>query len=97
MRAVHAFQVLKGTYPSDCEEDIYHCQQLAIANKIGSVEEVNEKVVKRVAQFSRRSISPMCALFGGLIGQEVIKSTGKYTPLQQWIHYDIFQTLPACE
>jgi len=82
MRAVHAFQVEKGTYPSDCEEDIAHCQKLAQGLKIGSVEEVNDKVVKRVAQFSRRSISPMCALFGGLIGQEIIKSTGKYTPLK---------------
>jgi len=97
MRAIHAFHSAKGVYPADAEEDIAECIKLAQGLKGEIVEEVNEKVVRRCARFSRRSISPLCALFGGLIGQEVIKSTGKYTPLKQWIHYDIFQTLPDDE
>lgn len=99
MRAVHAFHTKHGAYPSDTEEDIIECIALAKTHLIEGVEEadLNEKVVRRVARFSRRSLSPLCALFGGLIGQEVIKSTGKYTPLKQWIHYDIFQTLPEDE
>ena len=36
----------------------------------------------------------MASFFGGIVAQEIIKYTGKYSPLQQWFHYDIFQTLP---
>ncbi len=36
----------------------------------------------------------MASFFGGIVAQEIIKYTGKYSPLQQWFHYDNFQTLP---
>ena len=36
----------------------------------------------------------MAAFFGGVIAQEVVKFTGKYYPLKQWLYYDIFETLP---
>lgn len=39
----------------------------------------------------------MAAFFGGIVAQEVVKYTGKYTPLRQWLHYDIFETLPTGE
>lgn len=39
----------------------------------------------------------MCAFFGGVVAQEIVKFTGKYSPLKQWLHYDIFDTLPKGE
>jgi ubiquitin-activating enzyme E1 len=36
----------------------------------------------------------MAAFFGGIVAQEIVKFTGKYSPLKQWLHYDIFETLP---
>jgi ubiquitin-activating enzyme E1 len=36
----------------------------------------------------------MSAFFGGIVAQEIVKFTGKYSPLKQWLHYDIFETLP---
>jgi len=36
----------------------------------------------------------MSAFFGGIIAQEIVKYTGKYSPLKQWLHFDIFETLP---
>jgi ubiquitin-activating enzyme E1 len=39
----------------------------------------------------------MAAFFGGIIAQEIVKFTGKYSPLKQWLHYDIFETLPRVE
>ena len=39
----------------------------------------------------------MAAFFGGVIAQEIVKYTGKYSPLKQWLHYDIFETLPKGE
>jgi len=36
----------------------------------------------------------MSAFFGGIVAQEVVKFTGKYSPLKQWLHYDFFEALP---
>lgn len=49
------------------------------------------------AIFSQNQISPIAAMFGGIIAQEIVKYTGKYSPLKQWLHYDIFETLPQGE
>jgi hypothetical protein len=68
MRAVHAFQAKNGHYPQDTEEDMAACVELAKGLMGETVEEISEKVVRRTARFSRRSLSPLCALYGGLIG-----------------------------
>ena len=39
----------------------------------------------------------MAAFFGGVVAQEIVKHTGKYSPLKQWLHYDIFETLPRTD
>jgi len=39
----------------------------------------------------------MAAFFGGIVAQEIVKFTGKYSPLKQWLHYDIFNSLPTGE
>ena len=31
------------------------------------------------------------------MAQEIVKFTGKYTPLKQWLHYDTFETIPEGE
>lgn len=56
--------------------------------------DIEAMVLLNVARFASCSISPMSAFFGGVIAQEIVKFTGKYTPLQQFLHYDIFETLP---
>lgn len=41
------------------------------------------------------NINPVAAIFGGVVGQEVIKAcSGKYTPLQQWLHFESAHCLP---
>ncbi len=50
------------------------------------VEEVDEKVVKTIARFARTNISPVASFWGGVVAQEIIKITGKFTPLRQWLH-----------
>jgi ubiquitin-activating enzyme E1 len=59
-----------------------------------NLEEIDEKVVRNVAAFAPYQVSPLAAFFGGIIAQEIVKYTGKYSPLKQWLHYDIFETLP---
>ena len=53
----------------------------------------NEEVISNVAKFSKAQISPVCAFLGGVVAQEVIKFTGKYTPISQWLWFDFFETI----
>jgi ubiquitin-activating enzyme E1 len=37
----------------------------------------------------------MAAMFGGFVGQEVVKAvSGKFTPLNQWFYFDSVESLP---
>jgi ubiquitin-activating enzyme E1 len=99
--AIWDFQRTHGRVSTNNEEDIQTV--LATVKRINeenkssegiTVEEIDEKVVRNVATFAPSSISPMAAFFGGVVAQEIVKYTGKYSPLKQWLHYDIFETLP---
>ena len=61
------------------------------------LEEIDDKVIEKVASYAKCSLSPMAAFFGGIVAQEIVKFTGKYTPLKQWMHYDIFEAMPEGE
>ena len=62
-----------------------------------TVDEIDESVVRNTALYSKACISPMSAFFGGIVAQEIVKHTGKYSPLKQWLHYDTFESLPKGE
>jgi len=52
-------------------------------------------VLTTLAKTARGYVSPMCAMFGGVIGQEVVKAcTGKFHPLHQWFYFDSVESLP---
>jgi len=54
------------------------------------VEKVDEQLVQNVAFFAEAQISPVSSFWGGIITQEIVKLTGKYTPLRQWLHHEFF-------
>jgi ubiquitin-activating enzyme E1 len=60
-----------------------------------TVEEVDKEIVRNVAAYSRCSITSMAAFFGGIVAQEIVKFTGKYSPMRQMLHYDVFESLPV--
>ena len=101
-RAVLEFHSVAGRLPQTNDEDFN--EVFGIAKKINeqnkategmTLEEIEEKVVRNVASFALYQTSPLAAFFGGIVAQEVVKFTGKYSPLKQWLHYDIFDTLPS--
>ena len=52
-------------------------------------QEVHTTLLKRFALCARGVVSPMCALLGGVVGQEALKAcSGKFTPIQQWYYYN---------
>lgn len=44
---------------------------------------------------SSGELSPMAAMFGGFVGQEVVKAlSGKFSPLCQWFYFDSAESMP---
>ena len=58
------------------------------------VDKVDETVVTNIALYADTQISPCCSFWGGIITQEIVKVTGKYSPLRQWLHHDFLEILP---
>ena len=58
-----------------------------------NIQEFDEKVVLNTIRWSSANISPVCAFFGGIIAQQIIKATGKYIPIDQWLIYDFFEVV----
>jgi ubiquitin-activating enzyme E1 len=88
---------LPGNNDEDFQAVLANAKAINASNKDTEglfVDELEEKIVKNATLYSRACISPMAAFFGGVIAQEIVKYTGKYSPLKQWLHYDIFETLP---
>ena len=44
--------------------------------------EIEAEVFKKAIIYSDSSISPIAAFFGGIVAQEIVKFTGKYSPLK---------------
>ncbi|KAF0978382.1 hypothetical protein FDP41_002897 [Naegleria fowleri] len=59
---------------------------------------LNEKIVKLLAFTSRGNLNPMAAFLGGMVAQEVQKAcSGKFCPLNQFLHFDALECLPEDE
>ena len=50
-------------------------------------------LVINVSKWSKCEISPLCSFLGGIVSQEIIKTTGKYIPIDQWLWFDFFETI----
>ena len=92
-----------GKYPG--EGDVAQCLALAkgfMETNKGEDEgnlnlDIEDDCFKKAIVYADCSISPMAAFFGGIIAQEIVKFTGKYSPMKQWLHFDIYETLPREE
>lgn len=94
---IYSFVLEHKRYPG--EADVQACKDLA-TSKINDFKfqvEIEDEVFANAVRFSASSISPMSAFFGGIVAQEIVKLTGKYTPIRQWLHFDIYETLPKVE
>ena len=44
--------------------------------------DVEDDVFSKAVSYAGCSVSPMAAFFGGIVAQEIVKKTGKYSPLK---------------
>ncbi|WJX58306.1 E1 ubiquitin-activating protein [Trifolium repens] len=102
-----AFQALDkfiseiGRFPVAGSEDDAQ-KFISIANNIngnlgdGRLEDVNPKLLQQFAFGARAVLNPMAAMFGGIVGQEVVKAcSGKFHPLYQFFYFDSVESLPT--
>ncbi|XP_022732086.1 ubiquitin-activating enzyme E1 1-like isoform X2 [Durio zibethinus] len=102
-----AFQALDnfvsdmGRFPVAGSEEDAH-KLISIAGNIneslgdGRVEDINPKLLQHFAFGSRAVLNPMAAMFGGIVGQEVVKAcSGKFHPLFQFFYFDSVESLPT--
>ena len=53
---------------------------------------LNSDILKYVFSFTRGSLSPMNSFFGGIVAQEAVKFTGKFTPIDQIFIQEFYTT-----
>ena len=59
---------------------------------------IDEDILGLLAFGASADLNPMAAMFGGVIGQEVVKAaSGKFHPLFQWLYFDAVEALPPIE
>ncbi|MEW5304751.1 MAG: hypothetical protein WDW36_007342 [Sanguina aurantia] len=97
-QALDAFEAETGSMPrpahiADAERVLALARQINDANTDKA--DIDEGVLRKLAHNAGSEISPMCAMFGGFVGQEVVKAvSGKFHPLFQWFHFDSIESLP---
>jgi ubiquitin-activating enzyme E1 len=52
---------------------------------------VFEKIIKYLSNWAKAEICPIASFIGGVTAQEIIKFTGKYKPIHQWLYFDFSQ------
>ncbi|KAG0223004.1 putative ubiquitin activating enzyme [Mortierella sp. GBAus27b] len=98
-QALHAFvESNKGRLPGPRNEKDATAV-LALANVINdkSAEkvELDEKLIRELSYQAVGDLSPMVAVIGGTVAQEVLKAcTGKFHPIHQWMYFDSLESLP---
>ncbi|EXB37970.1 Ubiquitin-activating enzyme E1 2 [Morus notabilis] len=100
-QALDKFASELGRFPvAGSEEDAQ--KLITIAGNIneslgdGRLEDINPKLLWHFSFGARAVLNPMAAMFGGIVGQEVVKAcSGKFHPLFQFFYFDSVESLPT--
>ncbi|PKA51884.1 Ubiquitin-activating enzyme E1 1 [Apostasia shenzhenica] len=99
-QALDAFRHELGRFPAaGSEEDAQKLVEFAVKINEGAgdnkMEEIDRKLFYHFASGSRAVLNPMAAIFGGIVGQEIMKAcSGKFHPLYQFFYFDSLESLP---
>ena len=52
---------------------------------------LDENIIKNICETAKEEICCMTSLIGGIVCQEIIKSTGKYIPINQWAIFNFLE------
>ncbi|KAJ2745138.1 E1 ubiquitin-activating protein [Coemansia sp. BCRC 34301] len=99
-QALHAFSAAHaGKLPCPGnDEDAAEVLRLAneINDKCEQKVELDAELLKKLSYQATGDLSPMVAVFGGLVAQEVLKAcTGKFMPINNFMYFDALECLPV--
>jgi ubiquitin-activating enzyme E1 len=93
-QALSAFRDKHGRLPAP-RSSVDADEVLAIAKGL-TKEELSEDIVRELAFQAKGDVSPMNAVIGGFVAQEVIKAcSAKFHPMKQHMYFDSLESLPA--
>jgi len=92
-QALHEFLSQNSKLPRPRnDEDATKLLQIAKSFEV----DLDENVLKEFAYQASGDLSPMAAVIGGFVAQEVLKSlSGKFHPMVQHIYFDSLESLPS--
>ncbi|RID69440.1 hypothetical protein BRARA_C01534 [Brassica rapa] len=100
-QALDRFTSEAGRFPvAGSEEDAQQLISIATSINTGQgdlkVENVDHKLLRHFSFGAKAVLNPMAAMFGGIVGQEVVKAcSGKFHPLFQFFYFDSVESLPS--
>ena len=106
-RALDAYRAAHGGALPPPADAAAADEVLALANQLNAAADADAKVaeldeaarasvVKHLAMGAVATLSPMAAIVGGIVGQEVVKAvTGKFHPTTQGFYFDALECLPT--
>ncbi|KAL8115155.1 hypothetical protein AgCh_021836 [Apium graveolens] len=100
-QALDKFASEAGRFPvAGSEEDAQ--KLISIAGNLnessgqGKIDDINPKLLRQFSFGARAVLNPMAVMFGGIVGQEVMKAcSGKFHPLFQFFYFDSVESLPT--
>ena len=97
--AIHYFFVEKGRLPglyndADAAECIAIAKRLQSDGTLAIEDEVDEVLMTSTAHLASVELQPIAAFIGGVLAQEVVKCTGKFTPMPGFMHFRASESLP---
>jgi ubiquitin-activating enzyme E1 len=89
----HNLRLPRPYNEADAEELVKIAERL---NAEGSFRiDLETDILKKLAYTAMGDLSPMAALFGGIVGQEALKAiSGKFHPMFQFFYFDSEESLP---
>ncbi|KAJ2770047.1 E1 ubiquitin-activating protein [Coemansia nantahalensis] len=99
-QALHAFAAAHGGRMPRAGNDEDADQVIRLANEINDrwsqKTELDEKLLRMLAYQATGDLSPMVAVFGGLVAQEVLKAcSAKFSPIKNFMYFDALECLPV--
>uniref|UniRef100_A0A7R9V7B7 E1 ubiquitin-activating enzyme n=1 Tax=Chlamydomonas euryale TaxID=1486919 RepID=A0A7R9V7B7_9CHLO len=102
-QALDAFEAEHGRCPkpankADAEAVVALAKKLNEGLPEDARATIDEAVLAKLAHCASGEINPMAAMFGGVVGQEVMKAvSGKFHPIHQLFYFDSVESLPTGE
>lgn len=93
-QALSLFREKYGQLPRPRNEE--DAAKLVQISKTLSTDELDEVLLKELSFQATGELSPMIAVMGGFVAQEVLKAcSAKFHPMQQYMYFDSLESLPS--